>query len=41
MPCQPGADLWLLMGRVVIENDVDGLVLRQFGFDGVEERMNS
>ena len=37
MPCQPGANLWLLMGRVVVENDVDGLIFRQFGLDGVEE----
>lgn len=37
MPCQPGADLRLLMRRVVIENDVNRLVFRQFGLNGVEE----
>ena len=37
MPCQPGADLRLLMRRVVIENDVDGFVFRQFRLNGVEE----
>ncbi len=37
MPCQPGADLWLLMGGIVVENDVDGLVLRQLRLDGVEK----
>ena len=37
MPCQPGAHLGLLVGRIIVENDVDGLVGRQFGFDGVEE----
>ncbi len=34
---QPGAHPGLFMGRVIVEDDVDGLVLRQFGFDGVEE----
>ncbi len=27
----------LLMGRVVVKNDMDGFILRQFSFDGVEE----
>ena len=37
MPCQPGADLRLFVGRVVVENDVDGLILRQFRLNRVEE----
>ena len=37
MPRQLSADLGLLVGRIIIENDVDSLVGRQFGFDGVEE----
>lgn len=37
MPCQPGAHLRLLMGRVIVENDVDGFVFWQFRLDGVEE----
>src|SRR4029453_3055709 len=37
MSCQPGADLRLLMGRIVIEDDVDGLILRQFRLNRVEE----
>lgn len=37
MPCQPSANLWLLMGRIVVENDVDGLILRQLGLYGIEE----
>ena len=37
MPGQPGANLWLLMGCVVIENDVNGLILREFGLNRVEE----
>ena len=34
---QPGADPGLLVRRIVVENDVHGLVLRQLGLDGVEE----
>lgn len=37
MPCQLGTDLRLLMGCVVVENDVDGLVLRQLCLNGIEE----
>lgn len=37
MSCQPGADLRLLMGRVVVENDVDCLILRQLRLNHVEE----
>ena len=37
MPFQPGANLRLLMGGVIVEDDVDGLIFRQFSLDGVEE----
>jgi transposase len=37
MPCQPGTDLRLLMGRLVVENDVDGFIMRQFRLNCVEE----
>ena len=37
MACGPGADLVLLVCRVVVQDHVDGLVLRHFGFDEVEE----
>ena len=35
--CQPGADLGLLVCRVIIEDDVDGLVCGHLSFDGVQE----
>lgn len=37
MPCQPSANLWVLMGGIVVENDVDGLIPGQFRLDGVEK----
>lgn len=37
MPRQPRSDLRLLVGRVVVKNDVDCLVFRQFRFDCVEK----
>jgi len=37
MPVEPSAHFGLLVGGVVVENDVDGLVGGQLGFDGVEE----
>ena len=37
MSGQPGTDLGLLVGRVIVENDVDGLVRGHLGFDGVQE----
>ena len=37
MPGQPGTDFGLLVRGVVVEDDVDGLVGRQLGLDGVQE----
>lgn len=37
MPREPSADLRLLVGGVVVEDDVNGFVREQFGFDGVQE----
>ena len=37
MSGQPGPDLGLLVGRVIVEDDVDGLVSGHLGFDGVQE----
>ncbi len=37
VPDQPGADLGLLVGCVVVEDDVDSLVRRELGLDRVEE----
>src|SRR3546814_6153471 len=37
MPGQPGADLRLLVGRIIVEDDVDGLVSGHLGFDRVQE----
>ena len=34
---EPGADLGLLVSGVVVEDDVDCLVGRQLGLDGVQE----
>ena len=34
---EPGPDLWMLMGGVVVENDVDGLIRRDLGVDQVQE----
>ena len=37
MAVQPSPNLGLLVGRVVIQDDVDGLVGRQLGLDGVQK----
>ena len=37
MPGQPGTDFRLFVGRIVVEDDMDGLVGGHLGFDGVEE----
>src|SRR5262249_46825898 len=37
MAVEPGAHLGMLVGGVVVEDDVDGLTGRQFGVDGVEK----
>jgi hypothetical protein len=34
---EPGPDLWMLMGGVVVENDVNDLVHRDLGVDQVQE----
>jgi hypothetical protein len=35
MPTEPGANLAMLVGSVIVEDDVDNLAGRDFGFDGV------
>src|SRR5260370_1865000 len=37
MARQPGLDLRMLMGGVVVDDDVDDLTGGDFGFDGLEE----
>ena len=37
VPVEPGAHLGVLVGGVVVEDDVDGLARRNLGVDGVEE----
>src|SRR5690606_30448117 len=37
MTAEPGADLVLLVRSVVVENDMDGLVLRHLALNAVEE----
>ena len=37
MPRQPGGDLWVLMGGVVVEHHVDRFVGRHLTFDGIEK----
>ena len=37
MAVEPGAHLGMLVGGVVVEDDVDGLTGRQFGVDSVEK----
>lgn len=34
---QPGTDFGLLLGRIIVQDDVDGLIGGHFGFDGVQE----
>jgi hypothetical protein len=41
MPGKPGANLRLFVGGVIVEDDVNGLVGRQFGLHRVQEAMNS
>ena len=37
MAVEPGAHLGMLVGGIIIEDDVDGLTGRQFSVDGVEK----
>ncbi len=37
MPHDPGADFLVLVGGVVVENDVDALACRNVSLKGVEE----
>ena len=37
MPVQPCSDFWLLVGGVVVQDDVDCLVLGHLGLDGIEK----
>ena len=37
VPGQPGADLGLLVGGIIVEDDMDRLVSRHLGLDGIEE----
>ena len=37
MPLQPGRDLWMLVGGVVVENYVDRLAGRHPALDGIEK----
>jgi hypothetical protein len=37
MPTEPGANLGVLVGRVIVEDDVGELAGRDFGFDAIEE----
>ena len=37
MPRQPGGDLWVLMGGIVVEHHVDRFVGRHLTFDGIEK----
>jgi hypothetical protein len=37
MPCEPGTNLGMLMGRIIVEDDVNDLSGRNLGFDGIEE----
>jgi hypothetical protein len=40
-PGEPGAHLGVLVGRVIIKNDVDHLAVRDVGLDRIEKAMNS
>ena len=37
MPGEPGAHLGVLLGGVIVEDDVDDLAGRDFGFNGIEK----
>lgn len=37
MAVEPGAHLGMLVGGIIVEDDVDGLVGRHLGVDGVEK----
>ena len=37
MPGQPGADLWMFVGSVVVRDGMDQLAGRHGGLDGAEE----
>ena len=37
MPGQPGADFFMLVGRIIVDNGVDGLVCRNIALDAVEK----
>src|SRR5436853_1057902 len=34
---EPGANVWMLVGGIVVENDVDDLTCRNFRLDGVQK----
>ena len=37
VPGQPGADFFMLVGRIIVDNGVDGLVCRNIALDAVEK----
>jgi hypothetical protein len=37
MALEPGTDLWVLVGGVVVEDDVNDLADRNLGLDGIEK----
>src|SRR5665213_4006548 len=37
MPCEPGTNLGMLVGRVIVEDNVNDLSGRDLGFNGVKE----
>src|SRR6266702_2163281 len=37
MAVEPGANLGMLVGRIVVQDDADGFAGRNLGLDGVEE----
>src|SRR5947209_9978774 len=41
MSCQPGLHFGMLVGSIVVEDDMNDLADRRLRLDGVEKRMNS